>query len=406
MASKDLNRNIDEPNEKSSTIQNPVETGISLRDNVVPQAIELFFAYSRSDEKLRDKLETHLSLLKRQGLISTWYDRKIGPGREWESEGVSQHITSAQIILLLISADFIASDYCYGVEMTRAMERHEAREARVIPVILRPCDWSRAPFAKLQALPKDAVPVTKWKNRDEGFQDIAQGLRKAVEELTATLQAALALVLRTRPKTSASVQLQISQEELRGVESKPEKIGLERQYISELRKLPRGGGNSAREYQELVRLIFARVFDRSLSGIQLEETMYDGRKRIDIVATNSAAAGFFEGLSSKSHINCKFIPIECKNYSHSVSNPEFDQIGGRLYKKFGMFGFLVYRSAPDKKTVLKRCQDHLDKDEYILALDDDDLIALLGMRQGEKFDHIEDYLDNKFRALVTKKGKE
>src|SRR5438132_1153332 len=98
--------------------------------------IEIFFSYSHKDQALREKLETHLTLLKREGLISSWHDRKIIAGTEWSGE-IDAHLNTAQIILLLVSADFIASSYCSDIEVARAMERHNAGEARVIPVILR-----------------------------------------------------------------------------------------------------------------------------------------------------------------------------------------------------------------------------------------------------------------------------
>jgi hypothetical protein len=143
---------------------------------------ELFFSYAHEDETLRDKLASHLSLLKRQGVIAAWHDREIGAGSEWEAE-ILQHLNSAHIILLLISADFLASDFCYGKELERALERHETKEACVVPVIIRPCDWSGAPFAKLQALPKNATPVTSWPNQDEAWTDIAKGIRRVAEKL-------------------------------------------------------------------------------------------------------------------------------------------------------------------------------------------------------------------------------
>jgi WD40 repeat protein len=149
------------------------------------KAIEVFFSYSHKDQRLRDQLETQLSLLQRQGLISNWHDRKILAGEEWEGQ-IDKHLNTAQVILLLISPEFIASDYCYGVEMMRALERHEAKNARVIPVILRPTDWHSAPFGKLQALPTNGKPVTTWSSRDEAFLDIARGVRKAIEEIVPT----------------------------------------------------------------------------------------------------------------------------------------------------------------------------------------------------------------------------
>lgn len=147
-----------------------------------PEPIEVFFAYSHKDEELRDELAKHLSLLQRQGIIQSWHDRRITAGTEWKGQ-ISRNLDTAGIILLLISADFLASDYCYDIETKRAMARHDAGDARVIPIILRPCDWMSAPFGKLQALPKDAKPVTTWSNRDEAFLDIVKGIRQAINDL-------------------------------------------------------------------------------------------------------------------------------------------------------------------------------------------------------------------------------
>jgi len=150
-----------------------------------PRPIEVFYAYSHKDEILRDELETHLSILKRRGIISCWHDRRISAGTEWDDK-IDDHLNRADIILLLVSADFIASDYCYEKEMTRALERHDLKEARVIPVILRACDWNFALFSKLQALPKDGNPVVSWSNRDEAFKDVSVGIRRVAEELRTT----------------------------------------------------------------------------------------------------------------------------------------------------------------------------------------------------------------------------
>jgi TIR domain len=146
--------------------------------------IKVFFAYAHEDEKLRNQLEKQLSLLKWQGLITCWHDRRIGAGIDWVSE-VNTHLNTASIILLLVSPDFLASDYCFSIEVKRAMERHEAGEAHVIPIILRPVFWKKTLFGKLQALPRNAKAVTSWQNRDEAFFDIAEGIRKAAEELVA-----------------------------------------------------------------------------------------------------------------------------------------------------------------------------------------------------------------------------
>src|SRR5258708_2988523 len=146
--------------------------------------ISVFYSYAHEDERLRRKLETHLGLLQQKGLIASWHDRNISAGTEWAHE-INTHLNTAQIILLLVSASFLASKYCYSREMTRALERHEAGSARVIPIILRPVSWEHAPFSKLQALPTGARPITGrgWHNSDEAFADVAQGIGKVVEEL-------------------------------------------------------------------------------------------------------------------------------------------------------------------------------------------------------------------------------
>jgi hypothetical protein len=148
----------------------------------------LFYSYSHRDEALRKKLETHLSLLQEEGIISGWHDRRIVAGTEWDG-AISEKLDQAGIILLLVSADFLASKYCRDFEVARAMQRHEAGTARVIPVILRSVDWHTAPFGKLEALPRDGKPVTSWKNRDEAFTDIARGIREAVKGLRSGTQA-------------------------------------------------------------------------------------------------------------------------------------------------------------------------------------------------------------------------
>lgn len=140
---------------------------------------KLFFSYSHKDEILREELNTHLSLLKRNGLIEEWHDRKIIPGQNWESE-IDSHLVSADIVILLVSPDFIASDYCYGNELSKAIERHEANQIVVIPIIIRPTGWQSTPFSKFQALPKDAKAVTTWTNIDEAWIDVAQGIEEAI----------------------------------------------------------------------------------------------------------------------------------------------------------------------------------------------------------------------------------
>ncbi len=165
--------------------------------------LTVFFSYSHKDEELRDELATHLKMMQRQGLISSWHDRQISAGTEW-ANAIDDNLNIADVILLLISANFLASDYCYDIELQRAMERHEAGEARVIPIVLKPCDWTYAPFGKLQALPQPAKPVTQWSDRDEAFLNISQGLRLAVKEFAQQkMQLKAETISNQKPKSSS-----------------------------------------------------------------------------------------------------------------------------------------------------------------------------------------------------------
>lgn len=144
--------------------------------------LRLFYSYSREDEALRAALETHLKLLVRQGLIEPWDDRMIEVGHEWEP-AILESLERADIILLLVSPDFVRSDHIWNKEMDRAMARHAEGTARVIPILLRPTDLTGAPFMKLQALPRDLNPVVKWRDRDEALTNVAQGIRAVAEKM-------------------------------------------------------------------------------------------------------------------------------------------------------------------------------------------------------------------------------
>lgn len=150
--------------------------------------IEVLYCCSDSerDEEMRQRLENHLKILQRQGVITTWHKGMIGAGKEWESETYTQLMT-ADIILPLISSDFFASDYNWNVVLERARERHKAGTARVIPILLRRVDNWKVAFGnlKLKALPESERPVTDWRPYDNAFETIAKGIRDLVEELTA-----------------------------------------------------------------------------------------------------------------------------------------------------------------------------------------------------------------------------
>jgi TIR domain len=149
--------------------------------------VTIFFCYAHEDESLLLKLKTHLFPLKRVGLVDIWHDRDISTGTDWEQQ-IKAQLNTAQIILLLVSPDFMDSDYCYGIEMQRALERHDRGEARVIPIILRPVYWQGL-LGKIQALPTDAKPVmsSSWQYQDKAFFNVTEGIRKVVEQMTSPL---------------------------------------------------------------------------------------------------------------------------------------------------------------------------------------------------------------------------
>ena len=169
--------------------------------------INLFFSYSHKDEELRDELEKHLSILKKQGVITAWHDRRITAGTMLDEE-INSNLKKADIILLLISSDFLASDYCYNKEMHLAMEIHWNKSAVVIPVILRPCDWHDTPFGKLLGVPRDGKAVTKHLNYDEAFLEITLAIKEVIRthslQKDASLEAQSAIEQRSYPYIRSS----------------------------------------------------------------------------------------------------------------------------------------------------------------------------------------------------------
>ncbi|HEY2290821.1 MAG TPA: toll/interleukin-1 receptor domain-containing protein [Thermoanaerobaculia bacterium] len=145
--------------------------------------ISVFYSYAHEDEKLMNELEKHLGVLKRMGMITTWHDRKIRPGEVWEGK-IDEHLESSQVILLLVSADFVASDYCWEREMVKALQLHALGQTVVIPILLREVAFlDKTPFGKLQMLPKDARPITRWKRADQAWSEVAEAIGKVCEEL-------------------------------------------------------------------------------------------------------------------------------------------------------------------------------------------------------------------------------
>ena len=144
-------------------------------------AWRVFYSYSHKDAELRERLGTYLAPLRHQQKIIEWHDRKIEPGANWETE-ISSRLDSAELILLLVSADFLASEYCFGVEVEKAMARLKRGEARVVPILLKPCLWEESRFSELQIIPRDARAIASWSSADEALKEVASEIRKLVSE--------------------------------------------------------------------------------------------------------------------------------------------------------------------------------------------------------------------------------
>jgi hypothetical protein len=248
-------------------------------------AVTLFYSYAHEDEHLREQLETHLSLLRRQGLIVEWHDRKIAPGTDWE-QAIDTHLMTAQIILLLISPDFLASDYCYGRELHQALKQQEAGGAILIPLLVRPVDWQSASFAHLQYLPRNGKPVTSWRDRDEAFSTVARELRTIIEEIPLTAGSA---------DSSRTFQAPLP---LQG----PEETAVPRQQA----RVPRHSIdlNRYRILEQVHKTWIAGVLEHSLHGalfielgLQSQPDALENRWRLVVQETDQLARPLLAGIS-------------------------------------------------------------------------------------------------------------
>jgi CheY-like chemotaxis protein len=158
-----------------------------VSDSEAPAPVSLFYSYAHEDDALRLELCGHLKILERRKLLAQWHDRQIQPGQDWDRR-IADELQMADLVLLLVSTDFINSEYVFSKELTIAMQRHAAGMATVVPIIVRAVnieaeDADALPFMKLQGLPTDMRPVTSWPNRDEAWTDVARGLRATVKTI-------------------------------------------------------------------------------------------------------------------------------------------------------------------------------------------------------------------------------
>lgn len=141
------------------------------------EPIQVFVSYSHRDQSFVEELGSHLKLLQRQGVIRLWHDCEITAGEEWR-DAIESRLASADIVLLLVSSNFLSSEFCWSVELSRAMDRHERGDATVIPIFVRSCLWQDAPFAKLQGVPKNAMPIGSSRDTDRAWTEVATVIRQ------------------------------------------------------------------------------------------------------------------------------------------------------------------------------------------------------------------------------------
>lgn len=155
---------------------------VALAGNKKAERLKVFVSYSHSDKDLKDRLVKHLRPLERENLVEIWVDHQINAGDDWDKE-IAKKLSAANIVLTLISIDFINSKYCYDIELEKALERESNDEAKVIPIILRSCLWTRSPLGRLKALPTDGKAVTTWQDIDEALTVVAAGIRDSAVAL-------------------------------------------------------------------------------------------------------------------------------------------------------------------------------------------------------------------------------
>lgn len=152
---------------------------------IAPRRATVFVSYAHLDEKFREELELQLAILRNKGYLDWWTDKRLIPGDEWEQK-IKEQLAKADIILLLVSSYFLASTFCWGIELAEAIKRHQEGTARVVPIFVRECVPEETPIEKLQGVPRKDRPVANWKDRHKAWAAVAVGVQKAVEAWRST----------------------------------------------------------------------------------------------------------------------------------------------------------------------------------------------------------------------------
>ena len=164
--------------------------------------MKAFISYSHHDDTAFDGLQTHLSVLRDDGLIKEFFDRKIPAGKKLNDK-IREKLEECELFLLLVSPHYFSSDYC-RYEMTRALERQREGDAQVVPIIVEPCDWLNSSLRELKAVPKDGKPISTWTNANSAYLDVIQELRRILNHQENTLHKEISSL--TSHTNNASVQ--------------------------------------------------------------------------------------------------------------------------------------------------------------------------------------------------------
>ncbi|MDI1268337.1 MAG: toll/interleukin-1 receptor domain-containing protein [Polaromonas sp.] len=291
---------------------------------------KVFFSYSHDDEQFRNQLEKHLSMLQHQGLIEPWHDRRITAGAAVD-DAISNALEEADIILLLVSASFIASAYCYSREMERAMQRHRDGTAVVIPVIVRMCDWHPAPFGKLLAVPKDGKAIDLWANFDEAYTDVARQIRTVVEKRAFQSPASSCTVRDHRGEGSPSPAVPSSElPRSSNLRLKKEFTDHDRdRFLSEsFEYLSRFFQGSLKELADRNPGIEGKY--QQIDATKFTATIYRNGKKINECAINLGGGGFSQGVITFSYD----ASARSNSFNESVSVETDDQ--ALFFKPLGM----------------------------------------------------------------------
>ncbi len=291
---------------------------------------KIFISYSHRDEKALERLHTHLAMLRRENAITAWYDREILAGANIDNE-IDNHLNNSDIFFALVSPDFLASNYCYEREMTKALERHAEGTLRIIPIILEPCDWTSSPLGKLKALPKDGKAISTWTNQNVAFLGIVEELRRTF----------------IQPAPSESVATQTASAISTSTKTPPRQYRIKRKFdaidrddfrekvFASVRDYFRRSIDELNEIGDLIRARFESMGENAFSCTVLNKGARDRESHITVHGDNVATFGgdISYSFSRRAAANTAngFIRIEADDYE--------------LYPKLDNFSSMRTRNA-------------------------------------------------------------